>query len=469
MKKSLFLFIFLISFLSLADINSESSDEMSPQELFEQGVLYYEGKEVTQDLKRAFDYFKTAANEGHLDSQAELGAMYLYGEGVDQSTDEAFFWLEKASKGGDPLAQFNLGVSYYYGIKDGDQNLELAFHFFEKSALQGYPAAQVELATMYYSGIFVEEDFEKAFYFYDLAAKKEDPYAQFNLATMYARGHGVSSDFEKALEYFEKAAEGGQPNAQYNLGRIYFDGVGVKRDIELGIKWLKRSANQNFSDAQYRLGEIYYTGDGVRKDFEEARKWLEQAALLEHPEAKSILAKMDKSLFERTAQIKFPDKKGQTSGFFITHNGLITNYHVVSSVVSSENKEISFVVFKDGVEKKGTGEVVAVAPHADLALIKTTRSDYPYFELGVDEDIKVGEEIFILGSGQDSLKTLSYGTILKTDEMDFQITGLAIDGFSGSPVLNNEGQVIGVLKTKSYKNHLVSKATNVSYVRSFFE
>ena len=87
----------------------------------------------------------------------------------------------------------------------------------------------------------------------------------------------------------------------------------------------------------------------------------------------------------------------------------------------------------------------------------------------MDEDIKVGEEIFILGSGQDSLKTLFYGTVLKTDEMDFQITGLAIDGFSGSPVLNKEGQVIGVLKAKSYKNHLVSKATNVSWVRSFFE
>ena len=59
-----------------------------------------------------------------------------------------------------------------------------------------------------------------------------------------------------------------------------------------------------------------------------------------------------KSLFERTAQIKFPDRKGQASGFFILDNALITNYHVVSSVVSSENKEVPFVVFKDGVEKK---------------------------------------------------------------------------------------------------------------------
>lgn len=56
---------------------------MTPQELFELALSYYNGTDnIPQDYLKAYDLFLEAAEAGHIGSQSYLGRMLSMGEGV---------------------------------------------------------------------------------------------------------------------------------------------------------------------------------------------------------------------------------------------------------------------------------------------------------------------------------------------------------------------------------------------------
>lgn len=57
------------------------------------GLLYYDGKGVTQDYAEAAIWYGKAAAQGELKSQVKLGSLYMNGQGVPQDYEEAYFWL----------------------------------------------------------------------------------------------------------------------------------------------------------------------------------------------------------------------------------------------------------------------------------------------------------------------------------------------------------------------------------------
>ena len=62
------------------------------------GNLYYCGKDVIQDYKKAFELFSKTTD--YLVSEYMLGKMYYFGEGVKKDLAVAKKWMEKASKHG---------------------------------------------------------------------------------------------------------------------------------------------------------------------------------------------------------------------------------------------------------------------------------------------------------------------------------------------------------------------------------
>ena len=53
--------------------------------LYSLGKMYYEGDEVSQDLKLAFNWFTRAAQQNIIDAQYALGIMYSDGRGTDKN------------------------------------------------------------------------------------------------------------------------------------------------------------------------------------------------------------------------------------------------------------------------------------------------------------------------------------------------------------------------------------------------
>jgi S1-C subfamily serine protease len=142
--------------------------------------------------------------------------------------------------------------------------------------------------------------------------------------------------------------------------------------------------------------------------------------------------------------------RGQGSGFIIDRDGIIlTNAHVV------DRADKVTVILKDG--RSLEGKVQGVDPVTDLAVVKVNGShSLPIAQLGDSDRVKVGDWAIAVGNpfGLDNTVTLGIVSTLKrasstvgmTDKrLDFIQTDAAINpGNSGGPLLNAQGQVIGI-------------------------
>ena len=97
--------------------------------------------------------------------------------------------------------------------------------------------------------------------------------------------------------------------------------------------------------------------------------------------------------------------------------------------------------------------IIQLDPHADLALLKIDDTTYHPFNglpYGISKTgAELGEELFTLGYPRPDIVYgkgyLSARTGLQGDTTTYQITIAANPGNSGTPVLNNDGEVIGVV------------------------
>ncbi|MGD8479798.1 MAG: tetratricopeptide repeat protein [Methyloceanibacter sp.] len=77
------------------------------------GLMYVEGKGVSQDKAEAVKWFRLAAEQGDARAQYNLGNMYAAGKGVPQDYIQARQWLYVSAEQGDVDAQARLGILYF--------------------------------------------------------------------------------------------------------------------------------------------------------------------------------------------------------------------------------------------------------------------------------------------------------------------------------------------------------------------
>ncbi|MGM3308651.1 HhoA/HhoB/HtrA family serine endopeptidase [Anabaena sp. WFMT] len=142
--------------------------------------------------------------------------------------------------------------------------------------------------------------------------------------------------------------------------------------------------------------------------------------------------------------------RGLGSGFILDKSGLIlTNAHVV------DQADKVTVRLKDGRTFEGT--VKGIDEVTDLAVVKINAgSDLPVAPLGSSNNVQVGDWAIAVGNplGFDNTVTLGIVSTLKRSSaqvgisdkrLDFIQTDAAINpGNSGGPLLNGEGEVIGI-------------------------
>lgn len=141
--------------------------------------------------------------------------------------------------------------------------------------------------------------------------------------------------------------------------------------------------------------------------------------------------------------------RGQGSGFIVDRNGIIlTNAHVV------DKADRVTVTLKDG--RVFDGKVQGVDEITDLAVVKVNGKELPVATLGDSDDVQVGDWAIAVGNplGLDNTVTLGIVSTLKRSSaqvgipdkrLDFIQTDAAINpGNSGGPLLNAQGQVIGI-------------------------
>ncbi len=142
-------------------------------------------------------------------------------------------------------------------------------------------------------------------------------------------------------------------------------------------------------------------------------------------------------------------QQGVGSGFITTADGqIVTNAHVV------EGADRVQVTLKDG--RTFTGEVVGADSVTDIAVIKIDAQDLPTVKISDSDQIQPGEWAIAIGNPLGLDSTVTAGIISATGRtsrevgvpdkrVDFIQTDAAINpGNSGGPLLNLNGEVIGV-------------------------
>lgn len=142
-------------------------------------------------------------------------------------------------------------------------------------------------------------------------------------------------------------------------------------------------------------------------------------------------------------------QKGAGSGFIVNQEGyILTNEHVV------HNAEEIKVTLSDG--REFDGEVVGSDITTDMAIVKIEANNLPVVTLGDSDSLKVGEIVIAIGNPYGLEKTVTMGVVSAkgrnisagSDGQEYRNliqTDTAINpGNSGGPLLNTDGEVIGI-------------------------
>ncbi len=173
-------------------------------------------------------------------------------------------------------------------------------------------------------------------------------------------------------------------------------------------------------------------------------------------------------------------KIGGGSGFIISNDGyVITSGHVVADT------EADYTVILEP-KKKYPAKVLARDPINDIALLKIKNKKLPYLELGDSNKIELGEEVVAVGNALGEFHdTLSSGIISglsrfiqarnNMTQQAERLRGLiqtdaAINpGNSGGPLINMQGQVIGVNTAAVMRAQNIGFAIPINYAKKDLE
>ncbi len=143
---------------------------------------------------------------------------------------------------------------------------------------------------------------------------------------------------------------------------------------------------------------------------------------------------------------------GQGSGFFINSHGyILTNYHVIRGAT---RLRVTWTPARNQ-SRTFNATVVGTAPVLDLAVIKINANHLPTVTLGNSSNLQVGQKVLAIGNPFGLPGTMTRGIISSIRsvrdpgghvniENAIQTDAAINPGNSGGPLLNSQGQVIGI-------------------------
>lgn len=170
---------------------------------------------------------------------------------------------------------------------------------------------------------------------------------------------------------------------------------------------------------------------------------------------------------------------GLGTGMIVTEDGyILTNEHVSGSKYST-----CYVTLLNG--KSYRANVVWSDSDIDLAIVKINNRNLPYVTLGNSSQVKVGEKVYAIGNpiGFEFQRTVTSGIISainrtitieeegKSSYMEdlIQTDATINPGNSGGPLINSQGEVIGINSVKITSAEGIGFAIPINTVKTIIE
>jgi TPR repeat protein len=378
---------------------------------------------------------------------------------------------EKGERG-DANEQFYLGSLYSSGNGLARNEFEAA-KWYRRAALLGNGAAQVRLGE--YSEL--QRNYPEAAKWY-LAALEQKHSVLLHLFTFLSEPIPRELD-ERLAEAVEVMAKTGNPQAQTFIALMSQKGRGVPQDERQAARWLLRGAHQNENMAQLFLGRAFRDGNGVPQNYIQAYMWFNilaagalsdlgvKEARLERDELVHLMSTLQVAEAQNLANAwkpqweqPVPDPKQRirggtpelsstATGFFVSVQGhIITNSHAVAGCTT---------LFVKNVSGRRKVSVLNADVKNDLALLTPFGVPVAVLPFSESPRLALGQRVVAVGYPLQGLLasslSLTTGTIsalagLRDDSRQAQITAPVQPGNSGGPLLDESGNVVGVVSSK---------------------
>jgi hypothetical protein len=268
----------------------------------------------------------------------------------------------------------------------------------------------------------------------------------------------------------------------------------VPKDSVEAVKWIRRAAEQGNVPCQKLMVAFYLAGEGVPRDQLEALAWLNVVAATGDYEAKQlrdqiefgagqnnsnvmlVAQQMSSEIFRIIAANKSqkanlvpksniapPEaaaSKGNGSGVIVSTTG----YVLTAAHLFTNSTKVTVIT----TQGSRTAKVVQIDEANDVAILKLETGTYPALPVISSRQIRLGQTVATIGFPKVNVQGFSpkvtRGEISSMngagdDPRKWQISAPVQPGNSGGPLLDENGNVIGIVVSRL----LGEMAENVNY------
>lgn len=256
------LFILGFPVMSIAEYSYRDFAKTKYEKALEVARAYEHGGSVKKDEELAFKYYEYIVSNEHYDESRELEYLgekaeegnfyaqyalgYYYSDMERRSFDskKAFYYFKNAADKNYPPAISRVAQSYLLG--DGaEKNIRKTRELMIKAAKLGCPYTQLLVAKLhtYYndSGRVYPLNYTEAFDWFKKLSEADNKHlsllGKYNMGVCYFYGWGVIEDRAKAVEIWESILKEADNfslklNLVVNLSKCYYHGYGINKDVE---------------------------------------------------------------------------------------------------------------------------------------------------------------------------------------------------------------------------------------------
>ncbi|MDH3601437.1 MAG: trypsin-like peptidase domain-containing protein [Candidatus Tectomicrobia bacterium] len=334
---------------------------------------------------------------------------------------------------------------------------------------------------------FQRRDYATALQQWSVASQAGEAVAQYSLGILHASGFGVPQSYQEAARWFQQAAQQGYGEAQYNLGLLYARGQGVPQDYVQAYKWLELAARQEISGAAQGRDAIAARMPAVQRAaaHQQLQQWQPQAAPKPSPAPQTARPYRPKAETSAPPHKSPPAAKpapdsgapvtpkgapmpkglrvsSAGTGFIVSRQGhMLTNYHVIDECKAVSSKQ-------QGVDYRLS--VVARDSKNDLALLQQAEAPNSIATFRSGQYVRPGDGVIAIGfplrgilasEAQITTGNVSALAGVQNDARFIQITAPVQPGNSGGPLLDQSGNVVGIVAGKLDANLILEKLGDI--------